>query len=55
MQAVLARIKSFTKSHVIHKGLKVFKNRKPGQEIKLKKEDVPGLAESGWNPDLDEM
>lgn len=35
-------------------GIEEFKDRKPG-ELKLRKDDIPGLAESGWNPDLDEM
>ena len=30
---------------MIHPGLKVFKNLKSGEEIKVKKEDVPGLGE----------
>ena len=53
--AVLAKIRTISRSHVVHPGLQVFKDRKPGEEIKLSKEQVPGLAESGWNPDLDEM
>ncbi|KAK4686728.1 histone acetyltransferase, partial [Tremellales sp. Uapishka_1] len=53
--AILAKIRTISKSHVVHPGLQVFKNRKPDQEIKLSKEDVPGLTESGWNPDLDEI
>jgi histone acetyltransferase len=51
----LAKIRTISKSHIVHPGLEVFKNRKPGQEIKLRKEDIPGLAESGWNPELDAM
>jgi histone acetyltransferase len=58
-----------TKSHIVHPGLQIFEDKKPG-EIKLAKEDVPGLgetglvaqrnpltalAETGWNPDLDAM
>ena len=46
VQAVLAKIRTISKSHVIHPGLQVFKNRKSGQDIKLTKEDVPGLSES---------
>lgn len=52
-QAILAKIRTISKSHVVHPGLDKFKNLKPGQ--KLNKEDVPGLAESGWNPELDAM
>lgn len=54
-QAVFAKIRTISQSHVVRPGLEVFKNRKPGESIKLEKEDIPGLAESGWNPDLDEM
>lgn len=54
-QAILAKIRTISQSHVVRPGLEVFKERKPGQQIKLPKEDIPGLAESGWNPDLDEM
>jgi histone acetyltransferase len=71
VQAILAKIKSLTRSHIVHPGLQVFKDKKPG-EIKLSKDEVPGLgesvptaptwrvidvlvAETGWNPDLDAM
>jgi histone acetyltransferase len=54
-QAILAKIRTISKSHIVHPGLEIFKDRKPGQEIKLRKEDIPGLAESGWNPELDAM
>lgn len=35
--------------------LEAFRDRKPGEIVKLSKEQVPGLVESGWDPDLDEM
>lgn len=54
-QAIFAKIRTISQSHVVRPGLEAFKNRKPGEHIKLEKEDIPGLAESGWNPDLDEM
>lgn len=54
-QAILAKIRTISQSHVVRAGLEVFKDRKPGQDLKLPKEEIPGLAESGWNPDLDEM
>ncbi|OXG24839.1 histone acetyltransferase [Cryptococcus neoformans Tu401-1] len=53
--AIIAKIKTLTKSHIIHPGLQIFKERQPDEEIKLTKEQVPGLAESGWNPDLDDI
>lgn len=45
MQAVLAKIRTISRSHVVRPGLQVFKDRKPGEEIKLTKADVPGLGE----------
>ncbi|WWD03055.1 hypothetical protein V865_001099 [Kwoniella europaea PYCC6329] len=53
--AILAKIRTISRSHIVHPGLTIFKDRKPGEEIKLTKEQVPGLAESGWNPDLDDI
>ncbi|ODN94203.1 histone acetyltransferase [Cryptococcus wingfieldii CBS 7118] len=54
--AIIGKIKTLTKSHIVHPGLDVFKDRKPeGDNRKLAKEEVPGLAESGWNPDLDDI
>jgi len=44
-QAVLAKIRTISRSHVVRPGLQIFKDRKPGQEIKLTKADVPGLGE----------
>lgn len=49
--AILAKIRTISRSHIVHPGLTIFKNRKSGKP--LTKDDVPGLAESGWNPDLD--
>lgn len=42
----MAKIRTISQSHVVHPGLAVFKNRKEGEEITLKKEQVPGLSES---------
>ncbi|WVO16140.1 hypothetical protein L204_103809 [Cryptococcus depauperatus] len=53
--AVIAKIKTFTRSHIVHPGLKVFKDKKPDEATILTKDEVPGLAESGWNPDLDDI
>ncbi|WWD17233.1 hypothetical protein CI109_101671 [Kwoniella shandongensis] len=53
--AILAKIRTISRSHIVHPGLAIFKDLKPGEELKLSKEQVPGLAESGWNPDLDEI
>ncbi len=48
-QAVLAKVKSLTRSHIVYPGVKHIK----GQA--LSKADVPGLAETAWNPDLDAL
>lgn len=53
--AVLAKIRTISQSHVVRKGLTVFKDRKSQEPIKLSKEEIPGLTESGWDEDLDNM
>ena len=40
----MAKIRTISKSHIVHPGLQAFKDRKKGQEIKLTKADVPGLG-----------
>lgn len=45
-QAVLAKIQTISHSHVVRPGLEVFKNRKPGEDMKLPKEQIPGLGTS---------
>jgi len=44
VQAILAKIRTISKSHVVHPGLQVFKKRKAHQEIKIPKENIPGLG-----------
>ncbi len=54
--AVLAKIREHSKSHIVHSGLQVFKNRKPDDPpLELDPADVPGLKESGWTPAMDEL
>ena len=55
MQAVLHKIKSMTRGHIVYPGLAVFRDRKPGEEVKLNKHDVPGLAETSWDPAVDAL
>jgi histone acetyltransferase len=55
LQAVLAKIKSKTRGHIVYPGLEVFKDKKPDQEIHLQKQDVPGLKETGWDPAVDAL
>ncbi len=40
----MAKVRTISKSHIVHPGLKVFRDKKEG-EVKLSKEDVPGLGE----------
>lgn len=51
-QAILNKIKLISQSHVVHKGLAVF--RKPLSQP-VNPTDVPGLKEIGWNPELDQL
>ncbi|CAE6538967.1 unnamed protein product, partial [Rhizoctonia solani] len=52
MQAIIDKIKAKSKAHVIHPGLAQFKN---GTATSVDYRDVPGLKESGWTPEMDEM
>ncbi|KAI8449158.1 Bromodomain-containing protein [Phakopsora pachyrhizi] len=51
-QAIRGKIKLVSQSHVIHKGLEIFKNR---LEKPLDPSQVPGLKETGWNPEMDQL
>ncbi|CAE6411297.1 unnamed protein product [Rhizoctonia solani] len=50
-QAIIDKIKAKSKAHVIHPGLAQFKNGTTTVDYR----DVPGLKESGWTPEMDEM
>lgn len=53
---MLAKIRTISQSHVVRSGLTVFKERDLEKEpLKLKKEDIPGLVESGWDEEMDAM
>lgn len=70
-QAVLAKIRSISKSHIVHPGLSVFRdvtvtkkedsqlidesNNAPGANFKIQPYQVPGLKESGWTVEMDEL
>lgn len=49
-EAVLEKIRQNSKSHIIYPGLPQFAEDNP--DVKVKPEDVPGLRESGWSPDM---
>ncbi|WAQ83038.1 hypothetical protein PtA15_3A404 [Puccinia triticina] len=51
-QAIMSKIKLISQSHVVHKGLDVF--RQPRVQP-VNPADVPGLKEIGWNPELDQL
>ncbi|ELU38441.1 MFS amino acid permease [Rhizoctonia solani AG-1 IA] len=52
MQAIIDKIKAKSKAHVVHPGLAQFKN---GTATIVDYRDVPGLKESGWTPEMDEL
>lgn len=52
---MLHKIKSLTRGHIVYPGLEVFKDKKPDAEVKLSKSEVPGLAETSWDPAVDAL
>ncbi|KAG8906716.1 histone acetyltransferase [Tulasnella sp. 403] len=52
-EAILAKIRQMSRSHIVYEGLKQFDNAPEGFEMDYR--DVPGLRESGWNPDMEEI
>ena len=62
---IQARINSFSRSHVVYPGLDVFKNHKDEKrditsqaskvELIVQPNEVPGLKETGWTPEMDEL
>ncbi|GAA5917130.1 hypothetical protein JCM8208_005474 [Rhodotorula glutinis] len=52
-EVILAKIRLLSQSHVVHPGLNFFASRAPGTKIDPAK--VPGLRESGWTPEMDEL
>ncbi|TIA73635.1 hypothetical protein E3P77_01065 [Wallemia ichthyophaga] len=49
----LEKIREYSKSHIVHQGLTHFKDAPEGYKIDYR--EVPGLIESGWNPELDAL
>lgn len=59
-QEALVRHKmtQFSRSHIIHPGLDVFRTSAKGElegGMRIAPEDVPGLREAGWTPAMDEL
>lgn len=62
---ILRRIRKLSRSHIIYPGLQIFKDREErkdpapiaSEDMKLvvQPSDVPGLRESGWTPEMDEL
>ncbi|KAK4054154.1 histone acetyltransferase [Microbotryomycetes sp. JL201] len=52
-EVILSKIRALSTSHVVHQGLDAFKKLEPGQS--LDPSMVPGLKESGWTPEMDEL
>lgn len=52
-QIILGEIRQLSQSHVVHPGLTLFANLAPGTS--LDPSQVPGLTQSGWTPEMDEL
>ncbi|KAK4054367.1 histone acetyltransferase [Microbotryomycetes sp. JL221] len=52
-EIILGKIRALSTSHIVHSGLDAFKTLQPGQS--LDPSVVPGLKESGWTPEMDEL
>ncbi|KAF8313144.1 Bromodomain-containing protein [Clavulina sp. PMI_390] len=52
-EAIITKIRQVSKSHVVHKGLEQFRNAPPG--FKMDPKSIPGLRDTGWTPEMDEM
>ncbi|GAA5901983.1 hypothetical protein JCM6882_000159 [Rhodosporidiobolus microsporus] len=52
-EVILARIRQLSQSHIVHSGLTFFSNHPAG--AKIDPAQVPGLKESGWTPEMDEL
>lgn len=54
-EAVVAKVKSRSRSHIVHPGLACFMPGAGWEEGQtLDPKDVPGLKESGWNPEFEQ-
>ncbi|KAG8987280.1 histone acetyltransferase [Tulasnella sp. JGI-2019a] len=52
-EAVLHKIRQMSRPQVLYDGLKQFENAPEGFEMDYR--DIPGLKESGWDPELDRI
>ncbi|RXW25074.1 hypothetical protein EST38_g818 [Candolleomyces aberdarensis] len=51
--AVLTKVRQMSKSHIVHQGLDVFKEGRWEEGMAVDPRDVPGLRETGWNPEME--
>ncbi|KIJ49447.1 hypothetical protein M422DRAFT_161098 [Sphaerobolus stellatus SS14] len=51
-EAILTKIRQISKSHIVYDPLPQFLNAKPGEQVTVDWQNVPGLRESGWTPDM---
>ena len=55
-EAVLAKVRGFSKSHMEHQPPKEWANVKPGQPLPpVDPMSIPAIKASGWSPDMDEL
>ncbi|ORY89713.1 hypothetical protein BCR35DRAFT_275496 [Leucosporidium creatinivorum] len=52
-EVILSKIRVLSQSHIVHPGLEFFRTAPPGSAIDPSQ--VPGLKESGWTPEMDEL
>ena len=50
-EAILAKIRQFSRSHIVHRGRDIF----PPGVTSVDPSTVPGLRELGWTPQMDEL
>lgn len=53
LQVILSKIRVLSQSHIVHPGLDFFRTAPAGSTIDPSL--VPGLKESGWTPEMDEL
>ncbi|KAG9031779.1 histone acetyltransferase [Tulasnella sp. JGI-2019a] len=52
-EAILTKIRQISRSRIVYEGLRQFENAP--KEFELDYREVPGLKESGWDPELDKI
>ena len=52
-EAVLTKVREMSRSHVVHQGLDIFKEGTWEDGMSIDPKDVPGLRETGWNPEME--